>query len=215
MISALVTGFGPYQGEPDNPSGRVAARLDGREHDGVRIAGRVLRVSTDRIGTALADAIQETRPDVVVVTGVAPGRPGVAVERIAVNVRDFPVEDVDGRQPVDSPIADDGPAAYFSTLPVKAILARWRAAGVRGYVSNTAGTFLCNQVFYLARHLTDARGVRAGLVHVPAASDQAATASPPVPSLPLDVIEEAVRLSVLVAAGHRGPDVLLGAGATH
>lgn len=214
MTTALVTGFGAYAGEPDNPSQALVQRLDGQVVDGVRIVGRVLAVSTTAVGPALRAALDEVRPDVVLATGVAPGRPAVSIERVAINVRDFPIEDVDGAQPVDLPVVADGPAAYLSTLPIKAVVAAWRKAGIPGFVSNTSGTYLCNQVFYLARRLTDGTAARAGFLHVPVVA-HAATGWPPPPSQALDQVVEAVRVGVHVAATHAGPDVELIAGMTH
>lgn len=91
--------------------------------------------------------------------------------------------------------------------------AAWRAAGMPGYVSNTAGTYVCNQVFDLARHLTRASAIRCGLVHLPAVPERAARDAAPLPSLPLDMLERAVRLAVAVTATHPGPDLTLAAGA--
>jgi len=214
MIKALVTGYGPYADERDNPSGRIAARLDGTALEGIEVAGRVLPVATERVGAALARALDDTNPDVIVLTGVAPGRPSPSIERVAVNVRDFPLPDVDGREPIDEPVRVAGPDAYLSTLPVKAILARWRELGIPGFVSNSAGTFLCNQVFYLARHLTANIGTRVGFIHIPVAPDRASsmTAGQPLASLPVDLVEQAIRVAIVVAATHRGGDVRLPAG---
>ncbi|MEV0029580.1 peptidase C15 [Nocardia sp. NPDC050793] len=211
MSRVLLTGFGAYAEESDNPSGSIARRLDGGRVDGADIIGRVLPVDTEGVRAALAEAIDEIRPEVVVVTGVAPGRPSPSVERVAINVRDFPIPDINGRAPIDQPVEAGGPEAYLSTLPIKAIVDGWRAKGIPGYVSNTAGTYLCNQTFYLARHLSRAR---AGMVHVPATPPRAASAAllPP-PSMSLVDLEEAVRLAVSITVGHRGPDLLLGGGA--
>lgn len=213
MSVALVTGFGPYADQTDNPSGVIASRLDNHSIDGVRIRGCVLPVGTALVGAVLAEAIKRVQPEIVVVTGVAPGRTAPALERVAVNVRDFPIPDIDGHGPIDEVVVPDGPDAYLSTLPVKAILSRWGAEGIPGYVSNTAGTFVCNQTFYLARHLTRDTPTATGLVHIPAVSSQAATMIPPTPSLPAGLIEHAIRLAVMVAATHEGPDLPLGAGA--
>jgi pyroglutamyl-peptidase len=144
---------------------------------------------------------------------VAPGRTAPALERVAVNVRDFPIPDIDGLEPVDEPICDGGPDAYLSTLPIKTILSCWRQAEVPGYVSNTAGTFLCNQIFYLARHLTRHTATAVGFIHVPAAPARAAASAVPPPSMALDLVEHAVRLAALVTGTHDGPDLRLGAGA--
>jgi pyroglutamyl-peptidase len=214
MTTVLLTGFGPYPEETDNPSAVIAMRLDGHSAEGVRIRSQVLPVSTNRVGEALADAIERVRPDVVLLTGVTPGRTAPAIERVAINVRDFPIADVDGVEAIDEPVVSGGPDAYFSTLPVKAILYRWRDVGLPGFVSNTAGTYLCNQIFYLARHLTNGTGVTAGLVHIPLAAHRAAVLEPPPPSASLDLLEEAVRTAAVVSATHQGADVRLPAGAT-
>lgn len=214
MSVVLVTGFGRYAEETDNPSGAIAARLDGRRIGGVTVRGQVLPVTTQGVQAAIADALERHRPDAVVLTGVAPGRAAPALERVAINVRDFPIPDNDGREPVDEPVCETGPDAYLSTLPIKAITSRWRDAGIPGYVSNTAGTFLCNQAFYIARHLTRDTAVAAGFVHLPVTPGRAvATGRPPAPSLPLELLEQAVSLAAVVAATHRGADVRLAAGA--
>jgi pyroglutamyl-peptidase len=214
MSEVLLTGFGSYAEEADNPSGAIAVRLDGWQADGVRIHGLLLPVSSGGVGTILADAIERVRPDVVLVTGVTPGRAAVAVERIAINVMDFPIPDINGLSPIDEAVVAGGPSAYFSTLPIKAILAAWRSRHIPAYVSNSAGTYVCNQTFYLARRLTDDSRTIAGLVHIPLASSNAASVGQPLPSLDFDQLEEAVRIAAVVAATHRGADARLGAGAT-
>lgn len=213
MSTVLITGFGAFGTQTANPSGEIAARLDGTRAGDAEITGTVLPVATARVEAELAAAIAGTRPDVVIITGVAPGRTAPALERVAVNVRDFPLPDNDGLHPVDEPVMAGGPAAYLSTLPVKSVLAAWRDAGVPGYVSNTAGTYVCNQVFYLARHLTRERGIPCGLVHLPTASGHLAHEGVPPPSLPAGLLEDAIRLAATVSASHAGPDLPLAAGA--
>lgn len=213
MATVLVTGFDDYASETENPSGALARRLDHQVIDQVTIRGRVLPVARERVRAALAEAISETRPDVVILTGVAPGRTAPALERVAVNVLDFPIPDVDGESPVDEPVVDNGPAAYLSGLPIKAVMSRWHEEGIPGYVSNTAGTFVCNQTFYLARHLLRGTSTAAGLLHLPGTPKRAVGTFPPPPSLPLDVLEEAIRLTAIVAVTHRGPDIRVPAGA--
>ena len=214
MKEVLLTGFGAYAEEADNPSGAIARRLDGWQEDGVRIRGVLLPVDSVRMAEMLAEAIETVRPDVVLVTGVTPGRAAVAVERIAINMQDFPIPDVKGVDPIDEAVVAGGPSAYFSTLPIKAILAEWRSRHIPAYVSNSAGTYVCNQTFYLARHLTEGSQVIAGLVHIPLVSSSAATVLPPPPSLSFELLEEAVRTAAVIAAKHRGTDLKLGAGAT-
>jgi pyroglutamyl-peptidase len=210
---ALVTGFGVYGEETDNPSGVIARRLDGQQIDGFDVFGRVLPVDTELVREALVQAIDDVRPDVIVVTGVAPGRTAPAVERVAVNVRDFPIPDNQGRAPIDEPVEADAPAAYLSTLPVKAIVDGWRRAGLSGYVSNSAGTYLCNQAFYLARHFCRAPSARVGMVHIPATPTRASFSTPPLPSAMLGDLESAVQLAVSIAVRHQGEDLRIGAGA--
>ncbi len=214
MSVVLLTGFGAYEEESQNPSGAIAAKLDGYEEEGVLICGLVLPVSSSGVAAILAQAIETIQPDVLLITGVTPGRAAVAVERVAINIRDFPIPDIDGATPVDEPIVETGPAAYFSSLPIKAILSAWREKEIPAYVSNSAGTYLCNQTFYLARHLTASRPISAGLVHIPLSSANASAAQHPAPSLCLDLLQEAVRTAAMVAAKHSGPDLKLGAGTT-
>lgn len=213
MTVALITGFGAFGDETTNVSGSLAASLDGRRLDDVRCVGCVLPVAGERVGATLLAAVEQAQPDILIVTGVAPGRAAPALERVAINVRDFPLADVDGACPVDEPVVTGGPEAYFSTLPIKAVLAAWRRAGIPGYVSNTAGTYVCNQTFYLARHITAASGIRCGLVHLPVDPPRAAAEAFPPPSLPIDILERSVACAVTVTAAHQGEDVVLGAGA--
>ncbi|QRY42607.1 peptidase C15 [Mycolicibacterium boenickei] len=213
MTRALVTGFGAYGVEDDNPSGLIAQQLDGQQVAGLHVVGRVLPVDTELVHDMLADAIESVQPAVVVLTGVAPGRSAPAVERIAINVRDFPIPDTAQRVPIDEPVVDGGPPAYLSTLPVKAIVDGWQRAGLAGYVSNTAGTYLCNQVFYLTRHLCRAPGARVGMVHLPVTPARSTASAPPLPSVPIDVLEHQVRLAVAVSAEHNGDDLRIGGGA--
>ncbi|MGW5113167.1 pyroglutamyl-peptidase I family protein [Nocardia sp. NPDC004123] len=215
MSRVLVTGFGAYAQETDNPSGLIAQRLDGRRLDGFDVVGRVLPVDTEAVREALSAAIEFARAEVILVTGVAPGRTAPALERVAINVRDFPIPDSEGRTPVDEPVEPDAPAAYLSTLPIKAIVDGWRRAGIPGYVSNTAGTYLCNQTFYLARHLARESAARVGMLHVPVTPTRAAeaVAPQPLPSVSLDQLEAAVLLAISIAARFDGPDLPIGGGA--
>lgn len=211
--TVLVTGFDDYGEETDNPSGALARRLDGRTVDGVQVRGCVLPVARQRVQSALTEAIRQVEPDVVIVTGVAPGRLAPAMERVAVNVLDFPIPDVDEQAPIDERVVVDGPSAYLSSLPIKAIVSRWLEEEIPGYVSNTAGTFVCNQTFYLARHLLEDTSVAAGLLHIPATPKRAVVTAPPVPSMALELLERAVLTAAVVAARHEGPDLRLPAGA--
>jgi|tagenome__1003787_1003787.scaffolds.fasta_scaffold20781443_2 pyroglutamyl-peptidase len=191
-MTVLVTGFGPFGEVARNPSQLIAAALDDTEVAGTPVVGRVLPVSAAQTPVAVRETIAEVEPSLVVLVGVAPGRSGLAAERVALNVFDFQEPDNDGEQPVDVPIRSDGPAAYFSTLPLRAIVQAWETAGIPGYVSDTAGTYLCNAALYSALDLGN--GTPSGFVHVPSLPDEAARKHPPAPSMTLETMLDGVRI---------------------
>lgn len=197
MTTILLTGFEPFAGDAANPSGdavrRVAARWDGPE----TLVTEVLPVVFAAADGRLRALIAAHRPDVVIAVGLAGGRAAVTPERVAINLADARIPDNAGVQPLDRPVVEDGPAAYFATLPVKAIAAALTDAGVPSAVSHSAGTFVCNHVMYAALHATaDTPEVRAGFVHVPYASEDALDGAP---SLPLDDIARGLEIAVRVA----------------
>jgi pyroglutamyl-peptidase len=196
-MKILVTGFEPFGGDVVNPSLEAIRVLASHRAAGVRLAVAPLPVSARKIMGALRDVLAEHRPDAVIAVGQAGGRAEMSVERIAINVDDFRIPDNEGAQPVDEPVVRDGPAAYFSTLPIKAMVQRMRAAGVPAHVSQTAGTFLCNHVFYAVCHLaaTEFTGMRGGFIHVPALPEQAAR-NPGQSSMALDTIVAGLKVAV-------------------
>jgi pyroglutamyl-peptidase len=201
----LLTGFEPFGGESVNPSWEIARALDGWRCEGhVVHAVRLPCVFGDALAV-LDEALALHRPEVVVCLGQAGGRAEISIERVAVNVDDARIPDNLGRQPIDAAIEPGGPAAYFSTLPIKAIARDVREAGAAAAVSNTAGTFVCNHVFYALMHRAATRavlaGARAGFVHVPFTPEQAAgRAGVPAMALELQVagIRQALRTATLV-----------------
>ena len=206
----LLTGFDPFDGAKSNPSWDAASALDGCVIGGHRIAARRLPTEFEASLRALRAAIRETGPSLVVCTGLAGGRKELSLERVAINVDDARIPDNAGRQPIDAAVVEGGPAAYFSTLPVKAIHAAIAEAGIPAEVSQTAGTFVCNHVFYgLMHRLATGRGLkgtRGGFIHVPMLPEQGA------PSLPLDRMVEGLRIGIRTALALQH-DVRLGAGA--
>jgi pyroglutamyl-peptidase len=194
-MTILLTGFPQFANVGRNPSEAIVAALDGSTVDGQQVAGRVLPVSAAWTPGAVRAAIEETAPELVLLLGVAPGRAGLTVERIAVNVFDFPDPDNDGAQPVDEPIEPDGPVAYFTTLPARQIVEAWRAAGIPGSLSDTAGTYLCNAAMYVALHLTGG-SPPAGFIHLPSLPDEVASQRTPQPSMPLETQIEGVRIAI-------------------
>jgi pyroglutamyl-peptidase len=169
--TVLVSGFEPFGGERVNPSWMAAQALHGRMVAGHRLIAAQLPTVFDLAITVLRDEMLRHRPALVVATGQAGGRAALSLERVAINVNDARIADNAGAQPVDTPIVEGGPAAYWSTLPIKAMREAILAAGVEAEVSQTAGTFVCNHVFYgLMHELATNRalkGTRGGFVHVP------------------------------------------------
>lgn len=204
----VVTGFLPFGGDSENPSRLVAHALDGTRILGTPVIGVELPVRTHAVAEALAD-VWALRPAVLLHLGLAGGRAQVSLERVAVNLLDFGIPDEGGERIEDAEIVAGGPAAYFSTLPVRHSLHRLRAAGIPAHLSLTAGAFLCNQVFYLTRH-HDAQGEEpslSGFVHLPYLPSQAAAKGAATPSLSLDVMIAAVRVVLEVALEEvRGAD---------
>ncbi|WP_456789039.1 pyroglutamyl-peptidase I [Cellulomonas sp. P5_C5] len=168
MTRVLLTGFGPFDGQAVNASSLAVQEVASRWTGPAELVVRELPVSFRGARHQLRVAIAELEPDLVVCVGEAGGRAAVGVERVAVNVIDARIPDVDGSAPVDVPVIAGAPAAFFSTLPVKACAAAVRDAGVPVEVSNTAGLYVCNATFYALQHLLAARPeVRSGFVHVP------------------------------------------------
>jgi len=190
----------------------MVRRLKGGKSGGKPIAGVVLPCRF-RDATAVLDReIRRLDPALVICLGQAGGRAEITPERIAINVDDARIPDNAGRQPVDRPIVQRGPAAYWSTLPIKAIVAALRARDIPAAVSQTAGTFVCNHVFYGLMHaLRRRRGVRGGFVHLPWLPEQAGAGQP---SLPLDVMLRAVEEMLRVTL-RRKRDLRVAGGRTH
>jgi len=195
--TVLVTGFEPFGGEAVNPSWMAAQALHGREIESHRVIAAQLPTVFDRSLETLRELLLRHQPRLVICAGQAGGRTALSLERVAVNVNDARIRDNSGAQPIDTPVVADGPAAYFSSLPIKAMLLALTSAGIRAEVSQTAGTFVCNHVFYGLMHELAARpglrGTRGGFIHVPWLPGQGQ------PSMALDEIVEGLRLAIACA----------------
>lgn len=208
----LLTGFEPFGGQARNPSAEIVRALDGRVIRGHRVVGAVLPCAFGVSGQRLRQLLRRHRPGLVIACGLAGGRAGFTVERVAINLQDARIPDNRGAQPVDRPVVRGGPAAYWSTLPVKAIVARLNRAGVTAAVSQTAGTFVCNHVFYLLMHaISRSRRTRGGFVHVPWLPGQAGSDQPAMELGRMVTAMDAVITTAL--AVHR--DLRAPGGATH
>lgn len=210
--TVLITGFEPFGGESINPSADIARSLDGHVIVGRRVVGEVLPCVFGASLVELKRLLRAVRPELVVCVGQAGGRAEITPERVAINVDDARIADNAGARPVDRPVARDGPVAYWSTLPIKAVVEALRARGLPASVSQTAGTFVCNHVFYgLMRALARNNGVRGGFVHVPFLPAQAIRGEA---SLPLEKMIEAIAVTVEVSITIRR-DVHVTGGRTH
>jgi pyroglutamyl-peptidase len=195
--TVLLTGFEPFDGEPVNPAIEAVKKLHGQVVAGCRVESRQIVTVFGKAIDNLKIAIEETSPDLVICVGQAGGRSAVTVERVAVNVNDARIPDNEGNQPIDDPIVADGPVAYWSTLPIKAIVKELTENGVPASVSHTAGTFVCNHIFYgLMHHLANSNpGVRGGFIHIPFLPEQIAR-NPGQPSMALETIVKGLELAV-------------------
>ena len=149
----------------------------------------------------LREAIEDSRPDIVLCTGLAGGRAELSLERVAINVQDARIRDNDGKQPIDKPVVKDGPAAHFATLPIKACVAEMRKAGLPAAVSNSAGTFVCNHIFYALMDIAAAHPIpmRGGFLHVPYAPEQVARLGA-APSMAIEDIAKGIEIVLRVSA---------------
>ncbi len=198
----LLTGFEPFGGESVNPSWQVAQALHGETLAGARVHSLCLPCAFGDALDTLGAALEQQRPGIVLALGQAGGRSDFSVERIAINVDDARIPCNAGRQPIDEAVVPGAPAAYFATLPIKAIVAALRNAGLPAAVSQSAGTYVCNHVFYGLMHaLRRRRGVRAGFMHLPLLPEQVAARAtvPAPPSLPLATLVQGVRLALVTA----------------
>ena len=199
-MNVLITGFDPFGGEPVNPALEAVKILDDRTIAGARI--HTLEIPTVRWKSieTIRQAIDQLDPVLVIAVGQAGGRMEMSLERVAINVDDFRIKDNEGNQPIDERIIPDGPAAYWSTLPIKKITAGLRAEGIPCSVSNTAGTFVCNHVFYGLMHLLRTEGDkrRGGFIHIPYLPAQAARLTGQ-PSMSRDLVVQGLATAIEIA----------------
>lgn len=198
-MTLLLTGFAPFGGEELNPSWEAVRRLDGERLGDLPVVAAQLPTEFGAALRVLDELLDRHRPTLVVAVGQAGGRTELSLERIAINVDDARIPDNAGRQPIDEPVVPGGPAAYFSTLPIKAMVHALRAAGFPAAVSQTAGTFVCNHVFYGLQHRLQGTGVRGGFIHIPYLPAQAAN-QPGAPSMALETLVAGLRLALTCAA---------------
>lgn len=205
----LVTGFEPFGGETVNPAMDLLPRLARRRIAGHRVATALLPVAFGAALTELAHAMERERPSLVLAIGQAGGRARLSLERVALNLIDARIPDNAGAQPVDVPVIAGAPAAYFSSLPLKAALHALQERGIPAELSLSAGSYVCNAVFYALRHLAEtAPGApRAGFLHLPFLPAQAARHAG-APSMALETMLDGVE-TVLRASLQHPVDIAL------
>ncbi len=200
-MKVLITGFDPFGGETINPAWEAVKAIK-NEIAGAQIFKMQIPTVVNKSIEKIHEKMVEIHPDIVISVGQAGGRFGVTPERVAINITDARIPDNEGNQPIDIPIFEDGDDAYFSNLPVKAMVQAIKDAGYPSVLSNTAGTYICNHVMYgiLYYIKKEFPGVRGGFIHVPYAASQVVD-KPGTPSMAIaDIaasLEAAVRAAVM------------------
>lgn len=211
----LVTGFQPFGGESMNPAWEAVKRLPDTIGDAT-VTKVEIPVVFGKGPEAVEAAIKEVRPDIVLCVGQAGGRAKITPEFVGINYADARIPDNDGNQPVAEKIEPEGPAAYFATLPVKAMVQAMNEAGIPAEVSYTAGTYVCNDVMYALLHMLATRypGVRGDFLHVPYATEQATHLASATPSMSVEAMTKGLTVALEAALAH-DEDVDVATGSTH
>ncbi|MGG0289646.1 pyroglutamyl-peptidase I [Bacillus pacificus] len=199
MKTVLLTGFDPFGGESINPAWEVAKSLHEKTVGEYKIISKQVPTVFQKSIQVLKEYIEELNPEMIICIGQAGGRPDITIERVAINVDDARIADNEGNQPVDVPVVEEGPAAYWSTLPMKAIVKRLQEEGIPASVSQTAGTFVCNHLFYGLMHELEKydKKIKGGFIHIPFLPEQASN-YPGQPSMSLSTIRKGIELAVEV-----------------
>ena len=200
-MKILVTGFDPFGGESVNPA-YEAVKLLPDVIGGAEIFKLEIPTVFSLSGPAVEEGIRKYQPDVVICVGQAGGRASISVEKVAINFVDARIPDNNGEQPLDEPLQAGGPAAYFATLPVKAMVQHVKEAGLPCYLSFTAGTYVCNSIMYNVLYMCEKRypGIRAGFIHVPYACGQVIDKANTTPSMPLETIAKSLEYAIEAVA---------------
>ena len=200
-MKILVTGFEPFGGEAINPAQQIVESLP-ETISGAQVVKKIVPCVFGEAIKQVRQAMEQERPDIVVCIGQSGGRQAICPERVAINLRDARIPDNNGEQPLDEPLQADGPAAYFATLPVKAMVQHVKEAGLPCYLSFTAGTYVCNSIMYNVLYMCEKRypGIRAGFIHVPYACGQVIDKANTTPSMPLETIAKSLEYAIEAVA---------------
>lgn len=214
-MKILVTGFDPFGGEKVNPALEAVKSLPSEIH-GAEIHWVEIPTVFYKAAEVLETAIVRFQPDAVLCIGQAGGRASLTPERVAINQDDARIPDNQGNQPIDTPIRLDGEAAYFSTLPIKAMVQAIKEEGLPATVSNTAGTFVCNHLMYQALYLADKKfpHMRAGFMHIPYMTEQVIN-KPNTASMNLTDIVIGIEAAIGAIVDYKDKDIKLVGGTIH
>lgn len=214
-MKLLLTAFDPFGGSPINPA-LEAVKLVAGNVAGVEIVKLEVPTVFGKSVAAVAAAIEKVKPDAVLCIGQAGGRYDLTPERVAINLDDARIPDNEGQQPIDTAIFEDGAPAYFTTLPIKAMVARIREAGLPASVSNTAGTFVCNHLMYGVLYTLAKKypGVKGGFMHVPFVPSQTVNRPTPAPSMCEQDIARGIEAAI-AAIAENDQDIVAAEGKTH
>lgn len=195
-MKILLTAFDPFGGESINPAEEAVKSV--ASPDGMELYKLTVPTVFGKSSETVRQEIDRIHPDVVVSIGQAGGRSGITPERVAINVDDARIADNEGNTPKNKPVVTDGPAAYFSTLPIYEITEALTAAGITSSISNSAGTFVCNHLMYSVLHYAATKypSMRAGFIHVPFLPEQAALKSENTPSMSLETIVRGIEIAL-------------------
>ena len=196
MSRVLLTGFQPFHRASSNPSEAIVNEIVSRKIP--EVFGEVLPVVFGESAKKLLTRIEEVKPDVVIALGQAEGRNQITPERIAINLDDARIADNAGNSPAESPVITNGANAFFTTLPVKEIVGEIQGAGIPASVSLTAGTFVCNHIFYHLQNYTSSKVIKSGFIHVPLMDSQAPE-FPGLPTMSLGKMVEAILIAIKVS----------------
>lgn len=214
-MKLLLTAFDPFGGEPINPA-LEAVKLVADQLGSVEVVKQEVPTVFGKSIRVVQEAIAREQPDAVLCIGQAGGRYDLTPERVAINMDDARIKDNEGNQPVDVPIFEDGAPAYFTTLPIKAMVQAIRSVGIPASVSNSAGTFVCNHLMYgvLYTLAKDYPGVRGGFMHVPFVPSQVVNRPTPAPCLSMELIAKGIEAAIGAIAEHE-QDLVAAEGKTH
>lgn len=186
-MNVLISSFEPFGGEEINPSQEVTKALK-QEYETI-----TLPVTRHLAPELLLERAEDLNSEIIIMLGEAGGSPEIKLERVAINIDDFPIPDHQENQPREEPIIADAPAAYFSTLPLAAIKDTLNSNDIPCSISNSAGTYLCNHLFYTLRHHLDYTSTQIGFIHLPYLPDQAKNKPTNTSSMDLDTMIRAVK----------------------